>query len=55
MMMSNPAILTYAIDNIRDKIKTLRDLGFNDPVKIIRLRPEILGVNIVRSSPICAI
>ena len=43
MITSLPTILGYAIDNIRCKIADLRQLGFDDPVKIITPNPAILG------------
>jgi hypothetical protein len=35
--------LGLPIDNIRGKIADLRELGFADPMKMITLRPTILG------------
>jgi hypothetical protein len=46
MITFNPAILTYAIDNIRGKIADLRELGFADPGKMITSSPTILGLAI---------
>ncbi len=46
MITSSPAILGYAIDNIRGKIADLRELGFADPVKMITSLPAILGLAI---------
>jgi hypothetical protein len=43
MITSSPAILGYAIDNIRGKLADLRELGFADPVKMITSSPAILG------------
>ena len=43
MITTMPAILGYAIDNIRGKISDLRGLGFTDPVKMITSLPAILG------------
>jgi hypothetical protein len=43
MITSSPAILGYAIENIRGKIADLRELGFADPVKMITSLPAILG------------
>jgi hypothetical protein len=43
MITSLPAILGYAIDNIRTKISDLETLGFRDPVKMITSLPAILG------------
>jgi hypothetical protein len=42
MITSSPAILGYAIDNIRGKIANLRELGFADPVKMVTSSPAIL-------------
>ncbi|REF83273.1 mTERF protein [Methylovirgula ligni] len=46
MITSSPAILGYAIDNIRGKISDLRAAGFTDPVKMITSSPAILGLSI---------
>ena len=46
MITTMPAILGYAIDNIRGKISDLRGLGFTDPVKMITSSPAILGLAI---------
>ena len=46
MIASTPAILGYAIENIRNKIADLRELGFADPVKMITSSPTVLGVGI---------
>ncbi len=43
MITSSPAILGYAIDNIRGKISDLTALGFDNPVKMITSSPAILG------------
>jgi hypothetical protein len=50
MITSSPAILGYAIANIRGKIADLRELGFADPVKMITSSPAILtyAINTVR-------
>ena len=38
----NPTILGLAIDNIRGRIADLRELGFDDPVKMVSSHPAIL-------------
>jgi hypothetical protein len=43
MFTSGPAILSYAVENIRNKITTLSELGFSDPVMMIDSLPAILG------------
>jgi hypothetical protein len=43
MVTLNPSILGLAMDNIRGRIADLRELGFNDPVKMVTSRPAILG------------
>ena len=43
MITSVPAILGYAIKNVRDKIADLRELGFTEPVKMITTHPAILS------------
>ena len=43
MITTLPAILCYAVENIRTKIIGLRELGFSDPVKMITSLPAILG------------
>ena len=43
MITSSPTILGLAIDNIRGKIASLRELGFADPVKMVTSLPAILG------------
>jgi hypothetical protein len=48
MITSSPAILGYAIDNIRGKLDDLRALGFENPVKMITSSPAILGYAIDR-------
>jgi hypothetical protein len=42
MVTLNPTILGLAIDNIRGRIADLRELGFNDPIKMVTSRPSIL-------------
>ena len=46
MITSLPAILGYAMDNIRGRITDLRELGFVDPVRMITYFPTILGLGI---------
>jgi mTERF len=46
MITSLPAILGYALDNIRGRIADLHELGFADPVKMIAYFPSILGLGI---------
>ena len=41
-----PTILGLGIDNIRGRITDLRELGFNDPVKMVTSSPTILGLAI---------
>ena len=43
MVTLSPTILIQGIDNIRGRITDLRELGFNDPVKMVTSRPTILG------------
>jgi hypothetical protein len=43
MITSLPAVLGYAISNIRGRIADLRELGFADPVTMITSLPAILG------------
>jgi hypothetical protein len=42
MVTLNPSILGLAMDNIRGRIADLRELDFNDPVKMVTSRPAIL-------------
>ena len=46
MIVSLPAILSYALDNIHSRLADLRRLGFADPVKMIEYFPTILGLGI---------
>ena len=46
MITSLPAILGYAMDNIRGRIADLRELGFADPIRMITYFPSILGLAI---------
>ena len=46
MIISLPAILSYALDNIHGRMADLRRLGFADPVKMIAYFPTILGLGI---------
>ena len=50
MITTMPAILGYAIDNIRGKISDLRALGFADPVKMITTLPRSSAT---RASALC--
>jgi hypothetical protein len=46
MVTSLPAILGYAMDNIRGRIADLYELGFADPVRMMASSPTILGLAI---------
>jgi len=46
MIVSKPTILGYSIDNIKGKIKDLKELGFENPTKMIVSLPPILGYSI---------